>query len=75
MPPTTIALDLERDRLLHRLERLETVLAALRDRAIYRHAVTGCTPVPLRQAIQGFELEIAAFRGRLDELSLRPAAV
>ncbi len=75
MPSTTIALDLERDRLQHRLERLEAVLAALRDRAVYRHAVTGSTPLPLRQAIHGFELEIAGFRRRLDELPLRPATV
>jgi hypothetical protein len=68
VPTKTIALELERDRLQHRLERLRVVVAALHDRAVYRQAVSGATPVPLRQVIEGFETETAAVCRRLNEL-------
>jgi hypothetical protein len=34
----------ERDRLLRRAERIEHVLAALQDRAVYRRSVDGAAP-------------------------------
>jgi len=40
----------DRDRLEHRARRIELAIAALRDRAVYRHAVTGTTPPPLDRA-------------------------
>ncbi len=59
---------LERDRLEQRIRRIERVTAALRDRAVYRHAVMGTTPLPLRHAIGEFEVELAGMRRRLSEL-------
>lgn len=77
MSAATIALQLERDRLEHRVRRIELVTSALRDRAVYRHAVMGTTPLPLRAAIEDFEIELAAMRRRLNELHrscVEPAA-
>ncbi len=64
----TISIRLERDRLEHRMRRIERVTSALRDRAVYRHAVMGTTPPPLRRAIADFELELIGMRRRLDDL-------
>jgi hypothetical protein len=65
----TIGLDLEVERLRHRARQIERVVSALRDRAIYRHAVTGVTPVPLERAIADFQIELRAIRHRLTEIS------
>jgi hypothetical protein len=67
--PTTIADSLEVERLRHRAHQLERVLAALRDRAVYRHAVTGSTPAPLERAIADFAIELGKIRRRLGDLS------
>jgi hypothetical protein len=69
MSEQTIALQLERDRLEHRLGRLEMVMSALRERAVYRHTVSGRTPAPLREAIAAFEIERDEIQRRL--LSIR----
>lgn len=68
MAAATIAAELERDRLEHRVRRMELVIAALRDRVLHRRAVTGAIPLPLRQAIAGFELELNALRHRLAQI-------
>lgn len=65
MSEDTIALRLERDRLEHRLGRIEIVTSALRERAVYRHTVLGTTPAPLRDAIETFELECEEIHRRL----------
>jgi hypothetical protein len=64
----TLASRLERDRLLHRAHRIERVLAALQDRAVYRHAVVGTTPAPLQSAIADVRIELGRLRRRLSEL-------
>jgi hypothetical protein len=64
----TIALRLERDRLGHRLRRMELTISALRDRAVIRQSTMGAAPPPLRQAIASFEIEVVAVRRRLSEL-------
>ncbi len=75
MHMTSIALELERDRLQDRLRQMELVTSALRDRAVYRDAATGRTPAPLLEAIAGFEREIAQMRERLSELAGAMVAV
>jgi hypothetical protein len=65
MSEDTIALQLERDRLAHRLRRIELVTASLRERAVYRHTALGKTPAPLRDAIKTFELECEELHRRL----------
>jgi hypothetical protein len=67
----TIAAGLERDRLEHRARRIERVLTALEERAVYRHAVTGITPTPLEHAIADFRRELGRVRRRLSELRAR----
>ncbi len=74
MQPDTIALLPERDRLEHRVRQMEIVTSALRDRALYRREVIGSVPVPLGQAIEGFEVELAGMRRRLSELMAVDAA-
>jgi hypothetical protein len=69
MQSETIAASLEEQRLHHRAHRIERVMLALEDRAIYRHAVSGTTPPPLRRAIGDFRIELAAIRRRLAELA------
>jgi hypothetical protein len=69
MHPQTIGIELERQRLRHREQRMERVLSALHDRAVYRHAVSGETPRPLRQAIAEFGRELNHVRRRLAEVS------
>jgi hypothetical protein len=69
----TIAPQLERDRLEHRMRRIELVVAALGERAVFRRATMGTTPAPLRQGITSLELEIVAIRRRLDELGTSDA--
>jgi hypothetical protein len=64
----TLGTLLERDRLLHRAQRIERVIAALRDRAVYRHEVTGVTPVPLHLAMADFHQELTVLRRRLAQL-------
>lgn len=61
----TIASELERERLRHRALQIERVMSALRDRAVYRHAVTGTTPPPLTRAISDFGIELESIRRRL----------
>ncbi len=73
MQDIPIAVALERDRLEHRLRRMERVLSALRDRAVFRDAEIGTQPPALRHAIAGFEDELAAVRQRLDQLHGRQA--
>jgi len=63
------AAEFDRARLKRQARRMEQVISALKDRAIYRHASTGTAPAPLRQAIAAFELELSAIRRRLGELS------
>jgi hypothetical protein len=65
----TIATELEHERLRHRARQIERVLSALRDRAVYRHAVTGTTPSGLRRAIADFGVELESIRRRLAERS------
>mgnify|MGYP001295898029 CR=1 FL=1 len=62
---TTIAIQLEEERLRHRARRIERVLTELKDRAVYRHAVTGTTPPGLQRAIADFGRELDAVRRRL----------
>jgi hypothetical protein len=68
MQSETITSRLERDRLEYRAHRIERVVSALEDRAIYRHATSGVTPGPLDRAIADFHTELARIRGRLSEL-------
>ena len=63
-----IARTLERDRLAQRVRRIESVTRELRQRGVYRHARTGATPAPLREAISSFERELARLRSRLIDL-------
>ena len=63
--PGTIARELEQERLLHRARQSERVMSALRDRAVYRHTVTGTTPPALRRAISDFGVELDSIRRRL----------
>ena len=71
MPTNSLSYTLERDLIQHRLRRIELVTRALRDRAVYRHAGTGATPPPLREALSSFERELAALRVRLTDLRKR----
>ena len=57
--PGTIARELEQERLHDR------ALSALRDRAVYRHTVTGTTPPAFRRAISDFGVELDSIRRRL----------
>ena len=66
--PPTIATHLERDRLAHRARRIELVLAALKERAVYRSGPGGRTPAPLERAIADFGIELRRLRRRLAEL-------
>jgi hypothetical protein len=63
-----IAPTLERQRLEQRIKRLTLVIAALEDRLVYREALTGGTPRPLRRAIADFRVGLAGRRRRLREL-------
>ena len=63
--PGTIARELEQDRLRHRARQIERVMSALRDRAVYRHAVKGQTPPALQRAIADFGVELDSIRRRL----------
>lgn len=63
--PGTIARKLEQERLRHREQQIERVMSALRDRAVYRHDVTGTTPPALRRAISDFGVELDSIRRRL----------
>jgi hypothetical protein len=64
----TIAAWLELDRLEDRTRRLECVVSALEDRAMFRHAVGGVVPTPLDCAIADFRGEIGRLQARLAEL-------
>jgi hypothetical protein len=59
---------LERERLQHRAQRVDRVIAALRDRAVYRHDATGATPAPLKAAMADFNHELTRVRRRLTQL-------
>lgn len=65
---TTLAANLEADRLRHRAQRIEQVIAALNDRALYRNARSGATPPALDRAIADFGIELRDIRRRLAEL-------
>lgn len=65
------ARDLERTRLEHRAGRIERVISALEDRAVYRLAVSGEAPAPLRRAIADFRIELGGIRRRLVDLDGR----
>ena len=67
--PATIARQLEQDRLHHRAQQIERVMAALKDRAVHRHAVTGKTPPALQHAIADFGSELKAIRRRLRDVA------
>jgi hypothetical protein len=71
MRSDTVGPWLDRDRLERRVRRFELAIAALRDRAVYRHAVTGTTPPLLDRAIKDFETDLAGVRQQLDELGCR----
>jgi len=71
MRANTVASWLDRDRLEHRVRRIELAIAALRERAVYRHAVTGTTPPALDGAIDDFETELAAARQQLNKVGYR----
>jgi hypothetical protein len=61
--------ELERRRLQHREQRIERVLAALHDRAVYRSPASGEPPRPLRHAIADFARELQRTRHRLTDLT------
>jgi hypothetical protein len=63
-----IGAELERRRLEDRAGRMEQVLAALRERGVYRHAETGRTPAPLGAAIEDFSAELSRVRSKLAEI-------
>ncbi|HEU4656603.1 MAG TPA: hypothetical protein VFR97_03720 [Capillimicrobium sp.] len=65
--PASLGAALARRRIDHRIARIERVLAALRDRALYRES-RGEVPRPLRQAIAGFSAELGELRRRRAEL-------
>ena len=65
MSEQMIVVQLERDRLEHRLRRIEMVTRALRERALHRDAELGTTPAPLREAIATFEIERDEIQRRL----------
>lgn len=68
-PPMSIATHVERQRLEHRAGRLEHVISALEDRAVYRQASGTAPPQPLRRAIADFRIELARVHRRLAEAS------
>lgn len=57
----TLAKDLERARLAHRAQRIEQVLAALRERHRER-SLRGAVPAPLSQSIAEFAAQLAQVR-------------
>jgi hypothetical protein len=68
MGTRTIGSELEHARLRHREQRIEQVLAALQDRALYRRDGNE-PPRPLGHAIAGFRAELRLVRDRLSELA------
>jgi hypothetical protein len=69
MKTDTIGAELERSRLRHREQRIQQVLNALHDRAVYRDMAEGGAPGPLRHAIADFAGELRQVRERLSELA------
>jgi hypothetical protein len=61
----TIGAYLERARLERRAAKMESVLSTLRLRAREYAAAAGSVPRPLRLAIDDFDAELSALRGRL----------
>lgn len=61
----TLGARLERERLQVRAQRLDRVIVALRDRAVYRHDATGATPAPLKAAMADFDHERKRVRRQL----------
>ena len=57
--PASLGADLRRRRLEHRAARLRRVLAALDERALWRRDLDGDVPAPLKEAIAGFQRELA----------------
>jgi hypothetical protein len=68
LSPVSLAATLERDRLAHRVRRLEAVLDALTDRALHRGEAGDRVPPALERAIADFRIELRAVRWRLAEL-------
>jgi len=66
----TIASDLERARLEHRLQRLDRVLSALQNRVL-RFGAQQAVPVALRDAIADFQAQRRAIQQRLSALPPR----
>jgi len=66
---TTLAADLEIQRLRARATQLEAIVRELRSRARFYEAREGRAPVPLRHAIAGFVLDLRALDRRLAELT------
>ena len=62
----TRAQDLERRRIEERAARMRLVIRELRLRADIHEARHGAVPAPLRHAIAGFAVEMAALERRLD---------
>jgi hypothetical protein len=69
MKTDTIGAQLERSRLRHREQRIQQVLDALQDRAVYRHETEGGAPGPLRHAIADFAVELGEVRSRLAQIA------
>ncbi len=69
MSTEPIAAQLEKNRLELRARRIELVIYALRDRAVYRHGTSGAAPAALQRAIADFGSQLGATRRRLAELS------
>jgi hypothetical protein len=65
---TRLATALEADRLRHRAQRMELVVARLRERVEDRRRRGEPVPMPLGQAIDDFETELRAVRRRLAAL-------
>jgi hypothetical protein len=70
----TLAKDLERARLAHRAERIERVLAALRERHRERF-LRGTVPTPLSQSIAEFAAQLAQVRAEQRERAPEPGTL
>jgi hypothetical protein len=69
----TLGAALERDRLEHRVGRLEVAIIALRQRANEQRRGLGAAPRHLGLAIADFEAQVAVIHARLRELDAEPA--
>jgi hypothetical protein len=69
----TLTRDLERALLAHRAERIERVLAALRERHRER-SLRGAVPAPLSQSIAECAAQLAQIRAEQQERTPEPGA-